>query len=432
MFSAKCPGRKDFNGACSDGKWHGIASGRAAREAAVYPFKLCKAILVGFKNQMIRDGRLPRGSHGIQALFDEDAVGYYDMFTGEALEGREKDAAEKIFAMKPASPGRCNLAFVDSVTGQALDPTLVAAARALELEYFESKQVWEKRPYSEAMARTGKRPISVRWIDTNKGDEDQPNYRSRLVAREIRTPGENPVFAPTPPLESLRTVLSLAATDIDGQSRHVRDPSSELRTQISFIDISRAYFCAATDPADPTYVELPYEDSEHGKKVALLLKHMYGTRKAADGWHCEYAGKLRELGFEVGSASACVFYHRARGLRCSVHGDDLTTVGSKKNLDWFKAELSKYYELKEPHRLGPGPKDDKVAMVLNRVVHWTAEGIQYEADPRQAEKLLRDLKLDGEEVKAATTPGVKATREQVEADEPLSTDKLSPYRAVVA
>jgi len=309
---------------------------------------------------------------------------------------------------------------------------LVEKAPALELEHFENKHVWEKRPYAEAIAKIWERATSVRWIDTNKGDEETPNYRSRLVAREIRKHGENPIFAPTPPLESFRTVLSLAATDMEGQKKHVRDPSSELRTQISFIDISRAYFCAATDPADPTYVELPREDPDHGVKVGLLLKHMYGTRKAADGWHCEYAGKLRDLGFEVGEASACVFFHRAHGLRCSVHGDDLTTVGSKKDLDWFKSELSKHYELKEPHRLGPGPDDDRVATVLNRVVHWTDQGIQYEADPRQGEKLLRDLKLDGEEVKAATTLGVKSTKEQVGADEALAADKLSPYRAVAA
>ena len=134
----------------------------------------------------------------------------------------------------------------------------------------------------------------------------------------------------------------------------------------------------------------------------------------------------------MGEASACVFFHRAHSLRCSVHGDDLTTVGSKKDLDWFKSELCKHYELKEPHRLGPGPDDDRVAYVLNRVVHWTENGIQYEADPRQGEKLLRDLILDGDEVKAATTPGVKATKEQVEADEALPAEKLSPYRAVAA
>ena len=333
----KCPGRSNGSGQCSDGKWHGVASGRAAREAAVYPFRLCRAILTGFRSQMIRDGRLPRGTYGIQALFDEDLDVYRDAITGEVLEGEERVAAANVFSLDSRTG---TTRYTDSVTGQPLDGALVTAARALELEYFENKKVWEKRPYGEAMAKTGKKPISVRWIDTNKGDEDNPNYRSRLVAREIRKKGENPIFAPTPPLESLRTVLSLAATDIEGQPRHVRDPHSELRTQISFIYISRAYFCAATDPLDPSYVELPLEDPEHGRKVGLLLKHMYGTRRAADGWHCEYAGQLSEMGFEVGSASACVFYHRGRGLRCSVHGDDLTTVGSKKSLDWFRAELS--------------------------------------------------------------------------------------------
>ena len=57
--------------------------------------------------------------------------------------------------------------------------------------------------------------------------------------------------------------------------------------------------------------------------------------------------------------------------------------------------MSKFYELKEPHRLGFGAKDDKEAIVLNRMVRWTAAGLEYEADPRQAEKLLRDFKFDG-------------------------------------
>ena len=85
---------------------------------------------------------------------------------------------------------------------------------------------------------------------------------------------------------------------------------------MSFIDISRAYFCATTDPDDPTYVELPIEDPEHGVKVGLLLKHMYGTRKAADGWHSEYAGRLvQEVGIEVDPAEltfCCAVQTRGR------------------------------------------------------------------------------------------------------------------------
>ena len=421
-----CSGK---GGACSrrGGGHHAVASGKTARAAAVYPFRLCRAILRGCQRQLQRDGKLQAGLHGLQPAEDEVMIAVAEAIADCKVE-------EDWQALGMGWPSKANSKVIrDSVTGQLLPEPLVRAARKLELEYFESKQVWEKVPRSEALARTGKRPISVRWIDVNKGDDDDPKLRSRLVAREIRKPGEDPIFAPTPPLESLRTILSLAATDFKDVPSKVRDPKSPDRIQVSFIDISRAYFCASTDPDEPTYVELPPEDPDHGVLVGRLLKHMYGTRKAADGWHCEYAGRLvSDLGFEVGDASACVFYHAARELRCSVHGDDLTTVGSKTNLDWFRSELEKLYELKEAHRLGPGEADDKEATVLNRVVRWTQDGLEYEADPRQGEKLLRDLKLEGEGVKAAATPGVKATREQLDADTPLEPAKQTPYRAVVA
>ena len=111
-----------------------------------------------------------------------------------------------------------------------------------------------------------------------------------MVARDIRLPGERAIFAHTPPLEALRTVLSAAATDWkDAKKRHIRNPESEHRTQISFIDVSRTYFNAKRDPdADPVYVDLPHEDPDKARDmVGLLLVHLYGTRAVADGWHCE-------------------------------------------------------------------------------------------------------------------------------------------------
>ena len=161
----RCPGRSPSSGGvCSNGKWHGIASGRAAREAAVYPSKLCKAILIGFRNQMIRDGRIPRGSHGFQMMFEEDAVaGYFDAITGEALSGEEADAAARVFAMSSNDRYRpSQVQYVDSVTGQPLDNALVDQARTLELKYFEDQRAWEKRPYAEAMAKMGKKAITVK------------------------------------------------------------------------------------------------------------------------------------------------------------------------------------------------------------------------------------------------------------------------------
>ena len=115
----------------------------------------------------------------------------------------------------------------------------------------------------ESRRVTGKPPISVRWVDVNKGDNSAPNVRSRLVARQIRQAGEAAIFAPTPPLEVSRSILSIAATDFPDRPRHVRDGASERRTQVSTVDISRAYVNAPTDESCPTYVMLPPEDPDH-------------------------------------------------------------------------------------------------------------------------------------------------------------------------
>ena len=232
-------------------------------------------------------------------------------------------------------------------------------------------------------------------MDVNKGDDVNPNIRSRRVARQI--PGEEVVFAPTPPLGSLRTFLSLAGggTDITGQRRHVRDPHSERRAQISSIDISRAYFNAIMEEAsEPTYVCLPPEHPGQARgQCGFLLKHMYGTRAAADGWQQEYSGFMKNIVFNQGEASPCIFIHESRGIACSVHGDDFTSTGPKVELDWLEVQLEDKYELRKGGRLGPGSGDATELTVLNRVLRYTPDGFEYEADPRQSEKLLEGLSL---------------------------------------
>ena len=124
----------------------------------------------------------------------------------------------------------------------------------------------------------------MRWVETNKGDDQSPNIRSRLVAREMRLPGEEAGFAPTPPLETLRMVLSHAVTDFDGEKRKCFDPGSDQRQQVLLIGISRAYFNAPTSDEKPTYVELPPDLGAPPGVCGLLKRHMYGTKRAAEGW----------------------------------------------------------------------------------------------------------------------------------------------------
>ena len=216
-----------------------------------------------------------------------------------------------------------------------------------------------------------------------------------------------------------------------GRPTHDRDPNSPTRTQVFVIDISRAYFNAAVDESNPTFVELPHEDPDRARGMCGKIRvHLYGTRPAAKGWHTEFSESMEELGFEKGVASACVFRHNERNIATSVYGDDFLSEGPKDQLDWFKAALENKYELTESARLGPGSADDKEARMLNRVVRWTPTGLELEADPRQVEKLVRDLGLEG--ANPLGTPGAKLTIEQAQADQALEPDKHTSFRAVAA
>ena len=126
-------------------------------------------------------------------------------------------------------------------------------------------------------------------------------------------------FAPTPPLEALLTVLSMAATEIGGW-KPIRKPESSRRMQVSFVDIARAYFNAKVDEGENTYVALPPGDKDHEEKCARLVRHMYGTRAAADEWQEEYSTLMVRLGLHQGDSCPNVFHHPEKCIVCSVHG----------------------------------------------------------------------------------------------------------------
>ena len=98
--------------------------------------------------------------------------------------------------------------FIDEVSGKPLETSKVEAALFLNILILLRGTIYGL-PIQEAWDVTGKGPISSRWIDLDKGDLNKPNYRSRLVIQEVRHSGIDAMFAATPPLESLRFLLSL-------------------------------------------------------------------------------------------------------------------------------------------------------------------------------------------------------------------------------
>lgn len=139
----------------------------------------------------------------------------------------------------------------------------VRKARGEEIEYIHKMKLYDEVPTAECYQKTHKAPISVRWIDISKGDTERPNFRSRLVAREINTYKRDDLFAATPPLEALKLLLSMAASGNTGEV-------------IMINDVSRAFFHAKA--TREVFVQLPDEDRRPGEEefCGRLIFSMYG------------------------------------------------------------------------------------------------------------------------------------------------------------
>ena len=387
-----CSGR---GGRCSNGRPHETCTGKTAKAAAIYPLQLCRTFIRGMKRQLEHDHHRQPNEVGMTGPW-EPLAGIYTMTS-------------------------------DDVTGQELRPELVREARKEEIKFFDDKQVLEKVPKGTSWKMTGHAPIPTRWVDVNKGDDQRPQYRSRLVAKQIRFKGTEPTFAAMPPIEAVRTIASLLATTLPGEDFRKYGPK---RMQVSVIDIKRAYFNAVVPESEPQFVELPEEDPDHKRCEGRVMKYMYGLQKAAEGWEKHYTEILEGMEFKRGTASPCVFVHSKRKIYLTVYGDDFSARGRRDDLDWYETQMQEKFDLTVKGRLGYAKEDDHEVRILNRLIRTTDKGVEYEADPRHAEELIRTLELEG--CNPTVTPGVKETMDNVKGDTPLKEELMTTFRAAAA
>ena len=327
--------------------------------------------------------------------------------------------------------------FIDHITGVPLDSVLVRAARELEIDWIRRMNIWQDSSLDECKSVTGKMPLSLRWIDTNKRDQENPEYRSRLVVREIKARKKveerlDPalLFSGMPPAESLRMLVSYMQSEDD--SDHSAG-SSALDRKMAGWDISRAHFYG--DVQRPLFVQLPQQPGESRPEVKRLLKTMYGTQDASHVWQGHYTQTLKDAGFEPGLASNALFFHPQRGIRCLVHGDDFLAVANDEGLKYLDSVLQKAYALKRLGTLGDGPGEDQELSFLNRIVRLTKDDegrrmIEIHADPRHSELVVQQLGLD--KAKGADVPSRKMTAADVEAPLiPLTMEENSLFRSAL-
>ena len=86
-----------------------------------------------------------------------------------------------------------------------------------------------------------------------------------------------------------------------------------------------------------------------------------------------------------------------------VHGDDYFTSGMQPDLDWLEEQLSAAYEI-QTQKIGAGEGCEREGKVLNRIVRYTEQGFELEADPRHAELIIEQLGVGG--CKPVISPGI--------------------------
>ena len=75
-----------------------------------------------------------------------------------------------------------------------------------------------------------------------------------------------------------------------------------------------------------------------------------------------------------------------------VHGYDYCSVGSRKDVEWFRKQLDSRFSIKTTV-VGDKTDDAKEVRVLNRVFRYMEQGWEYEADQRHAEIIINDLDM---------------------------------------
>ncbi len=93
------------------------------------------------------------------------------------------------------------------------------------------------------------------------------------------------------------------------------------------------------------HVEVPPEESEHGKCVGRLKKTLYGTRDAPVAWLRAVRLDMKAMGFLECKVTTGVFVHPVRDIRVVTHVDDFLVAGEREDLRRLHDEMAQKYEL---------------------------------------------------------------------------------------
>ena len=203
-----------------------LKGGRKCADAAIYTKEFCMAIVEGYRlhvkdtqRRCSRRGSL-RARDYIDSIFNDINIGTDDDEDNPKINDLISLICEEAYphARLPKSTEgdtdedgnldkverEDDVVAWDDMKNRELDPKEVVKARGVEMGYVRQHGVYEYASVSECRRKTGADPVGTKWLDTNKGDEKNPVYRSRWVAQQYRRAWVESIFSATPNIETVR------------------------------------------------------------------------------------------------------------------------------------------------------------------------------------------------------------------------------------
>ena len=184
----------------------------------------------------------------------------------------------------------------------------------------------------------GQKVVKNQWVFATKPiQEKKPLYKVRLVAKgftQTASVDYAETFAPVARLNSLRLLLSLAAT---------------YDWEIHQIDIKSAYLNGNLE--EEIYMEQPkgFEVPGQEEKVCRLRKAIYGLKQAGRQWHEHLNDSLCSFGYrKLLSGDVSIFFkHHDGGKRITiilVYVDDMAMFGTLEDIQATKDFIGSQYK----------------------------------------------------------------------------------------
>ncbi|MBW0529850.1 hypothetical protein O181_069565, partial [Austropuccinia psidii MF-1] len=177
--------------------------------------------------------------------------------------------------------------------------------------------------------------VGTTWVFKTKRDP-QGNIlerKARLCAQGFsQTPGVDfhKTFSPTGRLNSLRTLITMAAT------HHL---------QFHQVNVKSAFLNAPL--VETVYLSIPQGMPTDKRKYCLKLrKAIYGLKQAPLAWYERLKSWLTEVGFRACLMDPCVFFRQKPSkLWLYIHVDDIAIFGA--DIEPFKKEISSEFDIKD-------------------------------------------------------------------------------------